>query len=193
MSASKLPDHAKGDSMTDHDHPDTDLTDHHGEAEALRRENARLRGDLRHVITERDNTFRLMQARAEAAEAAIAAEAEYRRKNHALNEQLAAMTPPPDAELDALAARLRSFDGVGHTRFAGKTMCESAAAAITALRAQPDWKAMAERLGKALQETLAFARALEKQSSRGTAGRRGGAIFARAEAALSDLAKMKGE
>lgn len=45
MSASKLPDHAKGDSMTDHDHPDTDLTDPHGDAEALRRENARLRAE----------------------------------------------------------------------------------------------------------------------------------------------------
>jgi hypothetical protein len=32
--------------MSDHDHPDTDLTDPHGEAEALRKENARLRAEI---------------------------------------------------------------------------------------------------------------------------------------------------
>ncbi|WP_028710562.1 hypothetical protein [Paracoccus pantotrophus] len=40
---------------------------------------------------------------------------------------------------------------------------------------------------KALEELLGFARALEKQSSKGTGGRRGGAIFARADAALRAL------
>lgn len=36
------------------DHPDTDLTDPHGEAEALRKENARLRAELEAVVAERD-------------------------------------------------------------------------------------------------------------------------------------------
>lgn len=40
-------------------------------------------------------------------------------------------------------------------------------------------------LRKSLAEVLAFARALEKHSGKGTGGRRGGAIFARAEAALA--------
>lgn len=35
---------------TDHDHPDTDLTDPHGEAAALRRENERLRAALQPIV-----------------------------------------------------------------------------------------------------------------------------------------------
>lgn len=61
--------------MSDHDHPDTDLTDPHGEAEALRRENARLKVKLDRreklldsVILERTH----YRKRAEAAEAALA-------------------------------------------------------------------------------------------------------------------------
>lgn len=46
------------------------------------------------------------------------------------------MTHPTDEELDALVKRLISFNGDGYTRFAGKTMTEQAADAITALRAQ---------------------------------------------------------
>lgn len=81
MSASKLPDHAKGDSMTDH--PDTDLTDPHGEAEALRLENEMLRRENGRLRAERDydrsqsahksTVIDRLNARAEAAEAALAA------------------------------------------------------------------------------------------------------------------------
>lgn len=60
----------------------------------------------------------------------------------ALEAQLAALTPPPDAELDALVEQLSSFNGDGYTRFAGKTMCERAAAAITALRAKAEVKGL---------------------------------------------------
>lgn len=67
---------------SDYDHPDTDLTDHHGEAEALRRENARLQDEVARLT--RDHEFEgwaykcqrerdAAIARAEAAEAALAA------------------------------------------------------------------------------------------------------------------------
>lgn len=49
--------------MTD-DHTDTDLTDHHGEAETLRRENERLRGELESATRGRDewrNDFRALE------------------------------------------------------------------------------------------------------------------------------------
>ena len=46
-------------------------------------------------------------------------------------------------------------------------------------------RARVAALEAALRETLAFARALEKHSGRGTGGRRGGAIIARADAALA--------
>lgn len=42
-----------------------------------------------------------------------------------------------------------------------------------------------ETMVETLRELLGFARALEKQGSKGTGGRRGGAIFAKAEAALA--------
>lgn len=268
--------------MTDHDHPDTDLTDPHGEAEALRKENARLlaavaelRGATRTYTSgaasvavcpicdiagchhlRATNALAASRApdpvvnagscqpgdlisRAAAIEAlgfaawkhqgtdaysqGMDAGARHQAKQDYeairalpaapaadaatclhLTADMAAMCPTcnpglsttlPDAgseaqpaiggaELDALVARLRSFDGDWHTRFAGKTMCESAADAITALRAQPDWKAMAERLGDVLGDALIV---LEEADTAGSQ------VAADARAALSDIAKMKGE
>lgn len=57
--------------MSDHDHPDTDLTDPHGEAEALRRENARLRAELASGSFYKEADIDALMARAEAAEAAM--------------------------------------------------------------------------------------------------------------------------
>ncbi len=250
------------------DHPDTDLTDHHGEAEALRRENERLRAEIAEAtdpefiwgaldnVHDCDTTMddyaaavsRAQRAalaasrapdpvvnggsgqpgdlisRAAAVEVAASIADRQRPDNMPHEAYMAhhsgamdvldairALPAAPVAEaptiggteLDALVARLRSFDGDGHTRFAGKTICESAADAITALRAQPDWKAMAERLGEALAEAndafagiadhiLRHKNAPTKIKWPGVfADCQRGGIAARA--ALSDLAKMNGE
>lgn len=50
-----------------------DLTDHHGEAEALRRENARMRAELASGSFYKEADIDALMARAEAAEAALAA------------------------------------------------------------------------------------------------------------------------
>jgi hypothetical protein len=47
------------------------------------------------------------------------------------------------------------------------------------------------RLAASLREVLGLARALEKQTGRGVSSRRGGAIFARAEAALRSSEKTR--
>ena len=46
-------------------------------------------------------------------------------------------------------------------------------------------RAVDAELVEALEKTLGFARALEKHSGKGAGGRRGGSIFAKADAALS--------
>ena len=110
------------------DHPDTDLTDPHGETEALRRENERLRAELASSSFCKEAAIAALMARVEAAEAARDT-ALARIAN--LEAQLAALTPPPDAELDALVKRLRAMSNHPESAYA------EAAAAITALRSRP--------------------------------------------------------
>ena len=109
-----------------------DMTDHHGEAEALRRENERLRQQYDWVMqgyADMVDKHRAAIARAEAAEAALAA---------SRAAPVAEAQPTiGGAELDALVAELWESD-------AASALTNRAARAITALRAQPDWKAMAE-------------------------------------------------
>ncbi|WP_028029919.1 hypothetical protein [Gemmobacter nectariphilus] len=281
---------------TDHDHPDTDLTDPHGEAEALRRENARLRVQMKATL-ERSVGERLKyehrlaasawrrgywQDRAGAAEAALAkmgiqviTDDDMRRKieegrrpldartvaqaaeaYRTLHPEEFAASRAPDpavnagscqpgdlisraaaiealgfaawkhqgtdaysagmdagarhqakqdydairalpaapvaeaqptiggAQLDALVDELRGIGGPGY-------WADTAADAITALRAQPDWKAMAERLGEALDgmETIVEDQEYNTLYVKGFVQRQ----LNNARAALSDLAKMKGE
>lgn len=220
--------------MTDRDHPDTDLTDPHGEAEALRRENARLKDEVARLA--RDHEFegwaykcqRERDAAIDRAEAAEAALAAIRAPDPVVNagscqpgdlisreaavevaasiadrqcpdnmphdaymayhsgamdvlDAIRALPAAPVAEAQPTIGGAELDELVRHLREAGLhyTLCQRAADAITALRAQPDWKAMAERLGEALG-LLAIATGTQDA---------GGKV----RAALSDLAKMKGE
>ncbi|WP_323041117.1 hypothetical protein [Gemmobacter sp.] len=98
------------------------------------------------------------------------------------------------AELDALVARLRVtplYEGSGE----GSDIGEAAADAITALRAQPDWKAMSERLVEAADRIANWTiggmladdpKVREKYPHLSEA-------ILNLRAALTDLAKMKGE
>lgn len=273
----------------DHDHPDTDLTDPDGEAEALRRENARLRAERdrfeaalaasrapdpvanadscqpgglisreavqRWITDSISAVMGCIDLRAEEEAAAIlwlrnfdqalralpaapVAEAQpvaWRIENMILggfsyteNAEFAAyegallrgngdparcVTPlyahPPaqptigGAELDALVERLRKL-ARDMERDATDDWDEhedvtAAADAITALRAQPDWKAMAERLREALTPFGIVAQARGFDSLPITVPMTRGSKyvtvfdFLNARAALSDLAKMKGE
>ena len=245
--------------MTDNDHPDTDLTDPHGEAEALRRENARLREELASGSFYKEADIDALMARAEAAEAALAASRapdpvvnagscqpgdRYQHIKRGTTYQVIACgklqtdTPLTDyadvvayrcdetgdvwvrpqseftpdrfralpaapvaeaqptiggAELNALVKRLHKlardmkrdapYDWDEHEDVL------AAAYAITALRAQPDWKAMAERLGEAAK----FGVDLIEGDSFGSEWKRGCSDFRRiARAALSEFAKMNG-
>lgn len=179
-----------------------DLTDPHGEAEALRRENERLRGANAAWVINFENVFAegaKQKARAEKAEAecdAANSDRDWARKEFIkaaderdaalariadLEAQLAALTQPPDAELDALVARLRTITSSGCNPYSA---CHEAASAITALRAQPDWKAMAERLGEA---AAVVTHSYWYDADVVVDG------VSDLDAALSDLAKMKGE
>lgn len=230
--------------MNRHDHPDTDLTDPHGEAEALRRENEALaawaclfmdgtglthdawgntvcRKSIEAEALRKENArLRRWNKRLRAALAASrapdpvvnagscqpgdlisraaaieAATARYRDNGEGCGiiEAIRALPAAPvaeaqptigGAELDTLVRKLRTEWPIGPgNRIACQIMGE-AAAAITALRAQPDWKAMAERLGEALGDALIV---LEEADTAGSQ------VAADARAALSDLAKMKGE
>lgn len=87
------------------------------------------------------------------------------------------------AELDALVARL--LDGPSRV-YRDIDADKRAAAAITTLRAQPDWKAMAERLGEAASSVVGRLIVAFPASEAFPA-------IKNLRAALSDLAKMKGE
>lgn len=183
---------------------DTDLTDPHGEAEALRRENERLRRNdaILHDTIEKLLSGGAQQlARAEAAEAALAAV-----PAAPVAEALPVATIG-GAELDALVERLRKlardmerdapYDWDEHEDVT------AAADAITALRAQPDWKAMAERLGEVSARVPS---ALNSAFGAGIEEREGGSVRRQAKlmepvdklrddirAALSDLAALEPE